>query len=119
MGASCAAFNASVVILAALLTAAVVGGMVVFTLQTKVMRYLETNKHANSEDSPHVRSSQDVIESVINPCSSLWPQFDLTSLSGTLFSLLWTLLLAGVLQVRGRMIKMELHIYPLFELSFF
>ena len=47
VGASCAAFNASVVILAALLTAAVVVGMVLFTLQTKV--FIHVNKHTGAE----------------------------------------------------------------------
>ena len=38
VGAACAAYSAPVVILAAALTAAVVVGMVLFTLQTKVHR---------------------------------------------------------------------------------
>jgi FtsH-binding integral membrane protein len=60
VGSACASYDAEVVAIAVLLTAAVVAGMALFTFQTAM---------------------------------------DLTSMGGLLFSLTWTLLVAGVLQV--------------------
>ncbi len=83
VGAACATYDAHIVAAAFGLTAAVVGGMVLFTLQTKV---------GGPQGGFAVARATSVVVFQTR-------QVDLTSMGGVLYSLLLTLMVAGVLQI--------------------